>query len=407
MRVGEGRGGGSGGGRGGGGGGYRGGGDGGGGGAPRGGYQGGRGPAYGGGGGRGRGGGGRLVADYGLFHASGDTQIPNQKLNADADALIRTLASNRVQGDFPYRQDFGKQGASTVVRANFFKVDLPEKPLYQYDVDFSPNEKKAGVRTRLFELLQKTPDFRKLVPNPNCIATDNSKTFISAVQLNMPQRQRVFDVRFYYVDEAERATDKCYKATITFAHEFNTKDLQKFVSGVMNYPPYDASVIIRALNIILAKFPVSGLAGNRKVMKVGSGDNKFFILETQPEELGSGLVAYRGYYSSIRPTYGRVLCNINVCTGAFFKSQSLTAMINDVWPGGAPVSPKGGIGLKSIDGLRVMTTYLGKPKIFTLKGLGGTVVEEKFDWDEEKRMVTVAYYFKKSKFTFLLLTTYL
>jgi eukaryotic translation initiation factor 2C len=253
------------------------------------------------------------------------------------------------------------------------------------------------VRARLFELLMQAPDFRKLVPNTRSIATDMSKSIISAHELDLPLRKKVIDLRFHYADQAAGPDDKRYKATITFVHEFSAQDIREYVSGVVRTPPYDANAMIHALNIVLAKFPLSGMVGNKKVVKIGSGDNKFFILETQPDDLGSGLVAYRGYYSSIRPTFNRVLCNINVCTGAFFKPQSLAAMIDQVCPGGEFSSLRGGIGHKSIDGLKVLTHYLGSPKIFTLKGLGGTVCEEEFYWEDEKSTVTVEYYFKKSE----------
>jgi len=358
-------------------------------------YDGGRGGR--GGRGGGRGGRGRLAADYGLFLPAGGSQQPDAQLDAAADEFVRALASTPHQGAFPDRPDFGRRGASTVVRANYFSVDLPTKPLYQYDVDFSPSGKTAGVRARLFELLLASPDFRNLVPNTHSIATDMSKSIVSAHALRLPLAKMVVDLRLHSADQPAGPDGKSYTATVALVHEFSAQDIREYVAGVVRTPPYDAGALIRALNIVLAKFPVSGLAGGRKVVRVGSGESRFFILDTQPDDLGSGLVAYRGYYSSIRPTFGRVLCNINVCTGAFFKPQSLAAMIGQVCPDGNFSSAKGGVGPKSFDGLKVQTHYLGKPKVVTLKGLGGTAREEKFHWEEEKGLVTVEHYFKKSE----------
>ncbi|KAF8243604.1 Piwi-domain-containing protein [Wilcoxina mikolae CBS 423.85] len=234
------------------------------------------------------------------------------------------------------------------------------------------------------------PAFKNLVPDLNTIAHDFSKTIISIEKLDMPQNKKVFDIQFYYPGETPDPKSKTYKISIQYIRTIDSDGFLKYCAG--KNMDYDSSIIIRALNIILAKFPSSGLTPNKKI--VNFGQSRFFIVETQPDDLGSGLVAYRGYYSSVRPTFGKILCNINVCTAAFFKPQNLGVMINEVF-GGRGGNPKGGIVYKSIDGLRVSTTYLGKPKIHTLKGIGGSAEEEKFFWEKEKKTVSVAYYYSK------------
>jgi hypothetical protein len=86
-----------------------------------------------------------------------------------------------------------------------------------------------------------------------------------------------------------------------------------------------------------------------------------------------------------------------VCTAAFFKPQNLGDMINEVF-GGRGGTGKGGIGYKSINGLRVSTTYMGFPKVHTLKGITeNSAQDEKFFWDEENKTVSIAEYYKKSE----------
>ena len=366
---------------------------------------GGRGGGGGGGGygGRGRGGGGarpRAVIEPGLFSPPGPPPTVNTDLIKKADDLVAQLAKADAwqEGEFPLRPGFGKNGVQTIVRSNFFKVELPKQPFYQYDVDFTPSEKKGEKRARLFELMQKAPEFISLVPDPEYIAHDSSKTIISARRLDIEGERFEFTLRFYFADDGPSDTNKEYKVQIVPQRDLTSKELQDYVTGVPSAKDYDSSTIIRALNIILAKFPSSGLSANRQI--VNFGQQRFFIIETSPRELGGGLVAYRGYYSSIRPSFGRVLCNINVCTAAFFKPMNLGEMLNQVFGGRG--GGGGGVQYKSINGLKVATTYMGRRKKFVLGGVGSNgPSQETFWWEEHDSTVSVTDYFKRRKFSFV------
>ena len=360
----------------------------------------GRGGGGGGGyGGRGRGGGGKPRAhiDPGLFSPPGPPPSVNMDLIKRADDLVAQLAKADAwqEGEFPLRPGFGKQGVQTIVRSNFFKVELPQKPFYQYDVDFTPSEKKGEKRSRLFELMQKAPEFVSLVPDSNYIAHDSSKTIISARKLDIQEERYEFTLRFYFADDSPSDKNKEYKVQIVPQRELTSKDLQDYVMGVPSAKDYDSSTIIRALNIILAKFPSSGIGSDKKI--VNFGQQRFFIIETLPNELTGGLVAYRGYYSSVRPSFGRVLCNINACTAAFFKPMNLGEMLNQLF-GGRGGGSSGGIQFKSINGLKVVTTYMGRKKKFILNGVGSKPPDkETFFWDEIEDTISVSDYFKRRK----------
>ena len=408
--------GGGGGGRGGGGGGYGGGGRGGGGGGygggGGGGYRGGHDGGYGGGGGgggrggsfggfgRGGGGGGGRGgprADFGLYSPA--PAVVDKGLERQADEFVKELNASNRPSEFPKRRDFGTLGIPTVVRANYFRVELPKKPYYQYDVDFSPAARSQRDRKRLFDLMEATPRFAQLVPNRNQIAHDSSKTIISAVPLDMPSKKDTIEFNFHHADEPAVPTGdrppKKYIATLQHVRDLDLSDLQDYCLG--RDTGHEWSVTVRALNIVLAKFPSASQAAGGSV--INFGQNRFFIVEQRPEDLGAGLVAYRGYYSSVRPTFGRVLCNINVCTSAFFRPQNLANLFQDVFGdgGGDHFTTRGGIQSKSIRGLRVLTTYMGHPRTFTLRGIAGSADSIKFFWAEENRTVSVAEYFHKSK----------
>ena len=77
---------------------------------------------------------------------------------------------------------------------------------------------------------------------------------------------------------------------------------------------------INALNIIMAHGPSSEAS-------IASRASKFFPFGAHPQiemiELGRGLQALRGYFSSVRTSVNRIIVSVNVATGAFYKSGSL------------------------------------------------------------------------------------
>ena len=79
--------------------------------------------------------------------------------------------------------------------------------------------------------------------------------------------------------------------------------------------------VIQLLNVIIAKPPNE----NQLVKNIGS--NKFYPFGSHQDkeayDLKGGLEALRGYFSSVRPVVGRMLLNVNVTAGAFYKAMPL------------------------------------------------------------------------------------
>ncbi|KAF8455766.1 hypothetical protein BDZ91DRAFT_801275 [Kalaharituber pfeilii] len=330
-----------------------------------------------------------------LFNPLDAPAIVDTSLEAKADAIVAQLVNTNSweEGQLPPRPGFGQAGVLTTVRANFFKVDLPKHPIYQYDVDFSPNESSLKRRERLFQLMQDDPKFKTLVKDSTTIAHDSSNTIISAKKLDVRENTKYeFRIRFYSEVDGPSDRDKNYEVQISLIREFNSEELVDYIHGKARN--YDPEPIIRALNIILAKFPTSEANfKDKRIVNPRRKQNQFFIVDKESRDLGGALVAYRGYYSSVRPSLGTVLCNINVCMAAFFKPMNLGVMIND----GRENVEEGIAG----DGLKVTTDYMGTRKEMVISGIGDRNPEEqKFFWDEENKEVSVKYFFKKSEFNF-------
>ena len=121
------------------------------------------------------------------------------------------------------------------------------------------------------------------------------------------------------------------------------------------------------------------------------GRNRFFFpsADSRPVPLGGGLEAWRGFYSSVRPTYKQLMVNVNACTTAFYTPGNLAEAMITFRNASFGARPSA-----FVKGLRIKTTHLGYTK--TVKGLARhTPREYRFDAGDLGN-VTVEQYFEKS-----------
>ncbi|KAL1748422.1 Piwi domain-containing protein [Schizophyllum fasciatum] len=361
-------------------GGYRGGARGGGGGGG-GGYRGGGGDR-GGGGYRGGGrGGGPGAHDYSIY--AGPASVDARLNDNSQDALVASLKSLSLRADdMPVRPGFGTKGRQVTLRSNYFPVRIPKRPLYEYDVKISLLSGHANrrLKKRIFQLAEQRPEWTSLGLRDN-VAHDSSSRMISAKRLEEPL---VVPVPYYDEDEeGPRAGGKEYTLTIFFVQEIDTSHLHNHLAGQPNYRGYDVLPMISALNIVLAAY------ANRSGGGVLVGRNRFFFKDQglQPFDLGGGLEAWKGFFTSVRPSHHQLMVNVNVCNTAFYKEGMLDrAMIEfkDASFGARPAV--------FVKGLRIIATHLGYRK--TIKNLASVNARQhKFHCAEYNKVVTVEEYF--------------
>ncbi|KAK5139822.1 hypothetical protein LTR04_003318, partial [Oleoguttula sp. CCFEE 6159] len=150
----------------------------------------------------------------------------------------------------------------------------------------------------------------------------------------------------------------------------------------------DKADAIQALNIVLGKF-ARGSHG-----MIVAGQNKFYMTQAPEMEklnLGGGLEALRGYYTSVRTSVARLLVNVNVATGAFYGDGPLLELMRHFKEDNNAQDPRFNAKLSAfLKGVRVETSYMKSPA-------GGHSKQIKFDYTEPNkptRSVTVEEYFK-------------
>ncbi|MCJ1386039.1 hypothetical protein MMC17_009164 [Xylographa soralifera] len=304
-------------------------GDGGGGFAPRGRGDGGR-----GGRGGGRGGAGGSIEFYSLPDKS--VPIPNTQVTKTEDETLKKPAATAptkatktlpdisqlsLKTKFPPRPAYGTRGTPITLWANYFQM-IPngDVKLYRYAIDTVPAATGKRKQRRLVELLIEETPLSALKAQ---IATDYGTTLIC--QREIPDSDLEHGI--VYKDEREdtpgpRATSHRIKLQQTGI--FTVAELVSYLTSTRvdaAFPNKDE--VIQALNIVVGHHPKSATS----TMSVA---NKHYPVQGQSSEyanLGAGLIAWRGYFVSVRAAAARVLVNVQVKHAAAYQDGTLVELM--------------------------------------------------------------------------------
>ena len=229
-----------------------------------------------------------------------------------------------------------------------------KKDLYRYDVTVEPASTKAPAlknirkRRQVYSILfEAQRDFLVLRDG---FATDYAETLITCGRL---YEQSLLHKRYEVVyrnelegppgdDEGTQPDERKYLVTVACVGKVPIHELITYIGSKPNDPSnFDARLeAIQAMNIIVAGSP------NKDNNVFQAGQNKFFRYPRgDPQKptqldykfyLGNGLIAVRGYYSSIRTSTSRILLNLNAQCSAFYPEISLLDLMYR-FAGGPPI----------------------------------------------------------------------
>jgi eukaryotic translation initiation factor 2C len=292
----------------------------------------------------------RIFARYLTKLPRGGTNIPQP------DAEVTRLENAMVKGDLssalaasslgvtlPARPGYGINGKPIVLYTNYFELKgiNAETELFRYSVAFQPdNELPKPKKKRLVELLLQMAPFAGLP-----IASDWAQILVTLKEIPLEEKKKrgAYKVEWYPADgEPLPAPSPGDSERVKLAHRKNTHQalveamgtvsvqnlLRNLSQPTSNYPLKLET--IQALNVIMGHGPGS----DRSITTAGG--NKFFPFGNHPQlqmaPLGGGLDALRGYFTSVRTSVNRILVNVNVATGAFYKSGPLIDVMHDYGP---------------------------------------------------------------------------
>ncbi|KAJ6632516.1 Piwi-domain-containing protein [Mycena sp. CBHHK59/15] len=326
---------------------------------------------------RGRGAGGSVI-----FQENVPATLPPRLSATSHDQLIKAFGSIKLNPDRPLRPGYGTVGKPITLRANFFPVKVPAGPIYDYVVEISPKTDINRLKARIFFLLEQSDLCKPLLGH---IAHDRSQRLVSARKLPQPLD---ISVPFYEDgDTGPRPGATVYTISIKFDKELDINGLNKYLNGDVGSRDYNTLPIISALNLVLQQHPT------RTGVRVGK-NRYFFPTSSQSFRLSTSVVAFQGFYTSVRPTYKQLMVNVNNCMTAFIEpgnlADALLAFSRDS-RGAMPNLPKA-----TACSIKVTTKHLGFKMRKPIKMIASTSARNTyFDCAEFGGRISVEQYFAK------------
>lgn len=301
---------------------------------------------------------------------------------------------------FPSRPSFGTRGKDIIIWANYFQLLVDRRlVLYQYNIEIQP-QAVGRKRSRIIELFLQRPEF---VARSDSICTDFKSTLFSREPLDDDFTAR----NIVYRSDFETEPDQ--RATVHHVRLQHTKTLPvrrllEFITSTNLSTTFDEkNAMIQAFNVFLNHYAKS----QGDLVTIGS---RTFPKDAIGRDLGGGLMAIRGFFSSVRAATGRILVNVNVCCSAFYRPGPLVNLI-------AAHGLEDRYQLEQfLKGARVKTTYTRTPRIRTISALaslsdgrglnqqrpkvlefGAGPNQVQFWHQEQQRYVTVSEFFFRGK----------
>lgn len=261
-------------------------------------------------------------------------------MKGNKDLSLSTLSLADFQ--LPLRPDHGTEGTVVHLRTNYFKMTIDAgKKLLKYNLTLTAKYKeptssgkarqpavppeRSRKRRQALTLLFQLPDFRSI---GHGVATDYGSTIITSKALPLEDDgTKDYVVNYREIEDQQPAVNPIvYTFKLSYGGLVPTTELLSYLSSTPGDPSdfTGKDDAIQALNIIVARTP------NFNPSVFQSGNNKFFQYPVDPSaynDLGNGLIAVRGYYSSVRTSTLRTLLNVNAQTSPFYPAIDVLELI--------------------------------------------------------------------------------
>lgn len=230
------------------------------------------------------------------------------------------MGSLRLDEGFPRRPGYGTRGQKVVLWANYFElIPAPDMVLYRYHVAVQP----SAVGKKLSQIIRLLLESPELAEFREDIVTDSKSTIISRRRLTTAPMESAINYRAEGEDEP-RANAPTYRLRVDETGTLTISQLTEFLTSTGGGSAYaDKLPALQALNIFLSHYARSSPA----VATIGSSKS-FLLDQSAPKwDLGAGLTAIRGFFSSVRVATCRILVNVNVSHAAFYDAVRLDQLI--------------------------------------------------------------------------------
>ncbi|KAI4102713.1 MAG: hypothetical protein LQ345_007359, partial [Seirophora villosa] len=286
------------------------------------------------------------------------TPAPNPEVTKVEDSFQRSLSAGggfgalSLDAKFPHRPGYGTRGQNVVLWANYFEmIPSPDLLLHRYNVRVQPDA--AGKKlSQIVKLLLQLPAYSGFQED---IVTDFKSTLVSRRSLGPGTADWTIPYRAEGEDEP-RANAQTYRIRVEQTGILTVSALMDYLTSTnVNAAYADKLPVLQALNIFLGHYAKSSPG----IATVGSSKS-FSLAQASPKwDLGAGLSALRGFFSSVRVATCRILVNVNVSHAAFYDAIRLDQLIQNY----SSVTGKNPVKLESfLKRVRVKVTHLAEKK---------------------------------------------
>ncbi|MCJ1403171.1 hypothetical protein MMC11_006394 [Xylographa trunciseda] len=248
---------------------------------------------------------------------------PSSAASAKAAKTLPDISQLSLKADYPPRPAYGTRGTAITLWANYFHM-IPngDVELYRYAIDTEPPVTGRRKQRRLVELLIDETPISSLKLQ---IATDYRTTLVCRTKIPDTDLEQ----GIVYKDEHEdtpgpRATSHRIKLQQTGV--FTVAQLVSYLTSTRADAAFpNKEEVIQSLNIILGHHPKTASS----TMSVA---NKHYPVRGSSSEyanLGAGLIAWRGYFISVRAAAARILVNVQVKHAAAYQDGKLVELMNE------------------------------------------------------------------------------
>ncbi|KAF7314910.1 Argonaute-like protein [Mycena indigotica] len=224
---------------------------------------------------------------------------------------------------------------------------------------------------------------------------DGKKNLYSSVKLNLgPTDTATFDVPAPDRPARGDRPPRLYAIKIALVNTIGTELLHRFVEGKQSEDDR-IKTALQALNIVIKMAP--------SLLYPTKGRSFFTSAGARP--IGAGLVLWRGYFQSFRPTLGKMLVNVDISTGVMYRDGPLINLclenIGQSDPGRLNAAMPDRIRLKLqrfLVGVRVAVKPAdgaGEERVYSIKRLSRRGANEESFSTRDGKTLTVANYYRQ------------
>ncbi|KAJ3576121.1 hypothetical protein NPX13_g3804 [Xylaria arbuscula] len=273
----------------------------------------------------------------------------------DYEKEVRAGGLNHLslEEGFPWRPSYGTNGTPILLYANYCVFGRTKGygdsalVLYTYEIKVEPRA-TSGKLKQIIRLFLQSPE---LAENRPYMVTDFAAILVATKRIAIDSK---LDVEYRAEGEDEpRENPPIYEVKLTPRHEFCVGHVVKYLARAGEPQQVDTTPAIQALNILINYYAKS----SNQVKTLGSAKN-FSLANAETTNLGGGLKAYRGFFTSVRAATGRLLVNVNVCHSVFYDDKRLDILIGTF-------IRDSGVNLENHIGLEKLSRFVSKVRVQT------------------------------------------